>query len=60
MNHQTVFESEGLAMRRTRYFLFALLLFLPVWLPSYTHAGDWINPGEETFTISGGVFLPQF
>jgi hypothetical protein len=29
-------------------------------LPHYTHAGDWINPGEETFTISGGVFLPSF
>jgi hypothetical protein len=60
MNHQTVSESEGLAMRRPRYLLFALLLFWAAWLPHYTHAGDWINPGEETFTISGGVFLPSF
>jgi hypothetical protein len=60
MNRQTVFESEGLAMRRTRCLLFALLLFGAAWLPHDTHAGDWINPGEETFTISGGVFLPSF
>ena len=47
-------------MRRPRYLLSALLLFWAAWLPNTTHAGDWINPGEETFTISGGVFLPKF
>ena len=47
-------------MKRSRNFLFALLLFCFVLLPNYTHAGDWINPGEETLTISGGVFLPKF
>jgi hypothetical protein len=51
---------EGLTMRRPHYLLFALLLFWVVLSPNYTHAGDWINPGEETFTISGGVFLPSF
>lgn len=29
-------------------------------LPSSNHAGDWINPGEESLTITGGVFLPSF
>jgi hypothetical protein len=47
-------------MKRSRNLLFALLLFWVVLLPNYTHAGDWINPGEETFTITGGVFLPSF
>jgi hypothetical protein len=47
-------------MRRPPYLLFALLFIWAAWLPHCTHAGDWINPGEETFTISGGVFLPSF
>ncbi len=47
-------------MRRPRNLLFALLLLCVVSLPNYTQAGDWINPGEETLTISGGVFLPNF
>jgi hypothetical protein len=60
MNHQTISESEELAMRRPRYLLFALLLCWAACLPHYTYAGEWINPGEETFSISGGVFLPSF
>ena len=47
-------------MKRSRNALFAMLLFGVVFLANHTHAGDWINPGEETLTISGGLFLPSF
>jgi len=60
MNHLSIFEREELAMRQPRYLLFALLIFWAALLPHYTHAGEWIHPGEETLTISGGVFLPSF
>ena len=47
-------------MNRSRNCCFALLFCWSILLPYSLHAGDWINPGEETFTISGGVFLSSF
>jgi len=47
-------------MKQPSKLLFILLFFYVISLPTFTHAGDWIKPGEETFTISGGVFLPSF
>lgn len=47
-------------MIRTSSLFFVQLIFWVVLLPTHICAADWINPGEETLSISGGVFLPSF
>ena len=46
-------------MSALRYVLFTVLLMSPL-LPSAAHAEEWINQGEERFTLGAGVFLPAF
>jgi len=44
-------------MANRRHSLFTALLFM---FPTFAHAGEWIRPGMERFTVSAGVFLPEF
>lgn len=49
----------ALSMKRFRMQMLLLILGFTVLLPSAIQADNRIKPGEETFAISAGVFLPK-